>query len=70
MPAADVRHLGHVRRPLHLPVQRDRMLAAANIRYLLAATSWHYYRFYFGFSLKDSTAAAELLIRQTVDGLD
>lgn len=50
--------------------ERDRMLAAANIRYLLAATSWHYYRFYFGFSLKDSTAAAELLIRQTVDGLD
>ncbi len=49
---------------------RDRMLAAANIRYLLAATSWHYYRFYFGFSLKDSIAAAERLIQQTVDGLD
>lgn len=49
--------------------ERDRMLAAANIRYLLAATSWHYYRFYFGFSLKDSIAAAELLIGQTVDGL-
>lgn len=50
--------------------ERDRRLAAANIRFLLAATSWHYYRFYFGFSLTDSIAAAELLIRQTVDGLE
>ena len=48
---------------------RERMLIAANIRYLLAATSWHYYRYYFGFSLKDSTAAAESAIRLAVDSL-
>ena len=48
---------------------RERMLVAANIRYLLAATSWHYYRFYFGFSLKDSIAAAELAVAQAVEAL-
>lgn len=49
--------------------ERDRMLAAANIRYLLAASTWNYYRAYFGFSLRDSIAAAELSIRQTLSGL-
>lgn len=49
--------------------ERERMLVAANIRYLLAATSWNYYRFYFGFSLKDSIAAAELAIGQAIEGL-
>lgn len=55
----------------HAPhrAERERMLAAANIRYLLAATSWHYYRFYFGFSLADSVAAVEWAIRQAVDEL-
>ena len=49
--------------------ERERMLAAANIRYLLAATSWHYYRTYFAFSLRDSIAAAELSIRQALQAL-
>ncbi|MGZ5182197.1 MAG: TetR/AcrR family transcriptional regulator [Ramlibacter sp.] len=49
--------------------ERDRMLAAANIRYLLSATSWNYYRSYFGFSLADSAAAAALSIQQSLDGL-
>jgi AcrR family transcriptional regulator len=49
--------------------ERDRKIAAANIRYYLAATTWHYYRFYFGFSLKDSIAAAETAIRQSIAAL-
>jgi AcrR family transcriptional regulator len=49
--------------------ERDRRIAAANIRYYLAATSWHYYRFYFGFSIEDSIAAAEAAIRNTLAGL-
>jgi AcrR family transcriptional regulator len=49
--------------------ERDRRLAAANIRYYLAASTWHYFRFYFGFSLEDSIAAAETAIRNTLDGL-
>lgn len=48
---------------------RERKLAAANIRYLLSATSWHYYRFYFGFSLEDSIAAAEVAIRLALKSL-
>jgi hypothetical protein len=49
--------------------ERDRRIRAANIRYHLAASAWHYFRFYFGFSLDDSIAAAETAIRDTSDGL-
>lgn len=49
--------------------ERVRKIAAANIRYFLAATAWHYYRFYFGFSLEESIAAAETAIRQTLEAL-
>jgi AcrR family transcriptional regulator len=49
--------------------ERDRRIAAANIRYHLAASAWHYFRFYFGFSLEDSITAAETAIRDTLDGL-
>jgi AcrR family transcriptional regulator len=49
--------------------ERDRRIAAANIRYYLSATSWHYYRFYFGFSLEDTIACAETAIRQALDAL-
>jgi AcrR family transcriptional regulator len=49
--------------------ERDRRLAAANIRYYLAASTWHYYRFYFGFSLEDSIAAAEAAIRSMLDAI-
>lgn len=48
---------------------RERKLVAANIRYLLSATSWHYYRFYFRFSLEDSVAAAELAVRLALKSL-
>ncbi len=48
---------------------RERKLAAANIRFYLAASAWHYFRVYFGFSLEDSIACAEMAIRQSLDGL-
>lgn len=48
---------------------RRRRLAAANIRYFLAAPTWHYYRFYFGLSLEDSVSCAETAIRQSLEGL-
>lgn len=47
----------------------QRRMAAANIRYYLSATTWHYYRFYFGFSLEDTIACADTAIRQTLDGM-
>lgn len=47
----------------------ERRIAAANIRYFLAASTWHYYRFYFGFSLKDTVACAEAAIGQALDSL-
>lgn len=49
--------------------ERERRLASANIRFYLAASTWHYFRFYFRFSLEDSIACAELAIRQSLDGL-
>jgi AcrR family transcriptional regulator len=50
--------------------ERERRLAAANIRYLLSASTWNYFRTYFGFSLKDSIAAAEQSITQLLAGLE
>lgn len=49
--------------------ERERRLAAANIRFYLAASTWHYFRFYFRFSLEDAIACAEMAIRQSLDGL-
>jgi AcrR family transcriptional regulator len=49
--------------------ERERTLVAANIRYMLSATTWYYYRFYFRFTLKDSVAAAEQSIRQSLAAL-
>ena len=49
--------------------ERERKIAAANIRYFLAATTWHYYRFSFGFTLDETIASAETAIRQTIDAL-
>lgn len=53
------------------PQSADRMrkIAAANIRFYLAASSWFYFRFIFGFSLDDSIACAETAIRQSLEGL-
>jgi hypothetical protein len=49
--------------------ERERRLAAANIHYHVVASTWRYYRFYFGFSLDDSVEAASMAIRQTLAGL-
>jgi AcrR family transcriptional regulator len=48
---------------------RERELTAANIRFFLAATTWQYYRFVFGFDLEDTIAAAELAIGQAIAAL-
>jgi AcrR family transcriptional regulator len=48
---------------------RERRIAAANIRYYLAASTWHYYRFYFNFALEETIACAEAAIRDTLAGL-
>ncbi|HEU4619725.1 MAG TPA: helix-turn-helix domain-containing protein [Gammaproteobacteria bacterium] len=50
--------------------ERERRIAAANIRYYLAASTWHYYRFYMGLSLKDTIACAETVIRQSLASLE
>lgn len=49
--------------------ERERRLAAANIHYHVVASTWRYYRFYFGFSLEDAVASARMAIRQTLIGL-
>lgn len=49
----------------HCP-ESERKIAAANIRYFLSASTWHYYRFNFGFDLKDTIACAEKSIRQAL----
>jgi AcrR family transcriptional regulator len=50
--------------------ERERAYAAANIRHMLSASTWNYYRSYFQFSLKDSIAAAEQAIRDALRGLE
>ncbi|MGJ0505545.1 MAG: hypothetical protein ACR652_00100 [Methylocystis sp.] len=49
--------------------QEARKRASANIRYFLIATTWHYYRFYFGFTLEDTERCARTTIAQTLQGL-
>lgn len=49
--------------------KQERKLAWANIRYALIASTWHYFRFYFGFSLDDSVQSARLAIVQQLKGL-
>jgi AcrR family transcriptional regulator len=48
---------------------RERTIAAANIRYYLSASTWHYYRFYFSFGLEETIACARSAIQQTLVGL-
>ncbi|MDR6536280.1 helix-turn-helix domain-containing protein [Variovorax soli] len=48
---------------------RDRKLAAANIRFYLSGSSWHYYRFHFGFTLKETIDSAQLAIRLALDDI-
>jgi AcrR family transcriptional regulator len=47
--------------------ERDRKIAAANIRYYLAATTWHYYRFYLDFTLAETIDSARLAICLTIN---
>lgn len=49
--------------------EKERMLTTANIHYHVVATTWHYYRFYFGFSLEDSIRSAEMAIEQALKAL-
>lgn len=45
----------------------DRKIAIANIRHYLSATTWHYYRFYFGLTLEETIASGELAVRLAID---
>lgn len=47
----------------------ERRIAAANIRYYLAATTWHYFRFYLDFSAEDTVQCACTAIAQSLVGL-
>ncbi len=49
--------------------ERQRKLAAANIRFYLSATAWHYFRFYFGFSLEETVESARTAIQQTLEAI-
>ncbi|GAB3383384.1 TetR/AcrR family transcriptional regulator [Massilia agri] len=46
-----------------------RRIAVANICYHLSASSWHYYRFQFGFSLDEAIACSGTALRQALAGL-
>jgi len=50
-------------------VERRRMLAATNVRYYLGATTWHYYRFYFGFGPQETVDSAVMAIEQALAGV-
>ena len=47
----------------------DRRVAAANIHYHLIASTWHYYRAYFGFGLEDAVRCAVTAVAQALRGL-
>lgn len=49
--------------------ERRRKLAAATLRYQLSATTWHYFRFVFGFTLPETIEAAELVVQQQLVAL-
>lgn len=46
---------------------RERKIATANVRYLLSATAWHYYRFNLSCTLEESVECAETAIRLALD---
>jgi AcrR family transcriptional regulator len=48
---------------------KQRQLATANISYFLGATTWHYYRTFFGLSLEDTIACADQAIHQALAAL-
>jgi hypothetical protein len=47
----------------------ERRWATANIRYLLAATTWRYYRDNFGFSAEEAVRSVETGLRHILAGL-
>lgn len=46
-----------------------RRMAVANICYHLSASSWHYYRFQFGFSLEEAIVCSRTAVGQALAGL-
>ncbi|MCW8107354.1 TetR/AcrR family transcriptional regulator [Alteromonas ponticola] len=42
---------------------------AANLRYVMSASSWRYYRMYFEFSPQMATECAQLLVKQAINHL-
>jgi AcrR family transcriptional regulator len=49
--------------------ETDRRIAAANIHYHLVASTWHYYRVYFGFTPEEAVRSARTVIVQSLKGL-
>lgn len=49
--------------------KKERENAATNINYFLSASTWHYYRFTFELSAKDTVACARRAIEDTLRGL-
>lgn len=50
--------------------QAEVIKTAANLRYLISATSWRYYRINYDFDLTTSTECAQLMVLQAIDYLD
>lgn len=49
--------------------EHERRLAAANIHYHVVASTWRYYRDYFGFAQEEAVECARLAIVQALQGL-
>jgi AcrR family transcriptional regulator len=49
--------------------ETERKIAATNIAYFLSASTWHYYRHQFGFSLRDTIACARTAVQQAMEGV-
>lgn len=49
--------------------EEERRIAVANICFHLTASSWHYYRFLFGFTLEEAVRCSETALRQALAGL-
>jgi AcrR family transcriptional regulator len=50
--------------------ERDRKIAAANIRYYLSASTWYYYRFYYKFSLEESIDSTERAVQLAIQEIE
>jgi AcrR family transcriptional regulator len=49
--------------------ETQRKIAATNIRYLMSAATWNYYRFVFRFTLEETIECAETAMRQALEAL-